>query len=296
MILIGMAYTVYRIKRKTVEDNRSYIGVTGVELTTRLSRHKHGNNKKLVAWLKKYWDDIIIESIVFFTYLEDALSLEKTLVPAKQEERDKLGLLNLTEGGGAPGHWDNLSSEQQKIRKTILSEKLKGKKRSTEQKKRMSEAHKGKKQTQDQITKRIQSYIKSEKLNRQIMLISPAGVRVTEKNPAIFAKKYNLNDSLLRRLLKKKARHYQNWSLNGVPVYIVCAPNGEKYAFCNKSKFAKMHNLSRVGISHLVTKRIQSHCGWTLIKESSNIILYDSDPEHYKIYSEYLKTEERDDV
>lgn len=40
MIRIGMAYTVYRIKRKTVEDNRSYIGVTGVELTTRLSRHK----------------------------------------------------------------------------------------------------------------------------------------------------------------------------------------------------------------------------------------------------------------
>lgn len=56
-----------------------------------------------------------------------------------------------------------------------------------------------------------------------------------------------------------------------------------------------MHNLSRVGISHLVTKRIQSHCGWTLIKVSSNIILYDSDPEHYKIYSEYLKTEERDE-
>jgi hypothetical protein len=281
-------YTVYKIFRPNTEDLRSYIGITKRTLNKRLKAHMHSRvNPLLISWIKKHFNDINIVSLYTNLSLEEALMIESKLVPKYECERKALHLLNLTAGGGLPKQWDELTDEEKKNRRNLLSLKLKGKKRSLEQKQRISRGHVGIKYSEEAIQRRIESLKNSKKLNRNFKLISPFGEEIIEKNLTSLCEKYKLNQKLISSLDKNGRKQHKLWSKNGIGVHVF-ADDKELYATTNLAHMANYFNIRKSGLSKLVKEKIKEYKKWTYIGLFSNIDLCKQKNIYYEKYVEYL--------
>lgn len=261
-------YIVYKIQRPTEStDNRQYIGVTSKTLSERFRRHKIDSkrtNPKLFNWLKKH-PDANIMPIASGMNKEEALALEKNMVPPTQKEREISGFLNLVSGGGAPRKWSELSEEEKSLRKIKIGQKHRGKIMSAESRQKMSQSHKGIKLSIEQKRK-IGASLRSSKTKQllQFSVCSPSGEKFTVSNLKAFCERHNLERSNMTAVIKGKRNNHKGWSLNGVQQYQITSPDGKQHTVHNVNEFSIENNLNRGHMNQVKLGKESSYKGWKI--------------------------------
>ena len=122
-----------------------------------------------------------------------------------------------------------------------------------------------------------------------IKLFNPDSVLIEEEcTIKEFSLKHNLNESMIRKLIKGTIKNYKQWRLdeneeqdNSYLIPDLLSPTGKVYSgYRNISKFAREHNLNRHALLRVLKGTRKAHRGWKLVmiienpnkKEIGNLI------------------------
>lgn len=138
MIAIHMQ-TKYYLYLHTFPNNKYYIGITHLNPKERWKKEGKGYKKQKVIWnaIQKYgWDNIKHEILYESTNKKEIEQKERYYITEVYHSNDRKYGYNIENGGNYYGK-ASFSTIEKRIKK------LRGQKRSKEQRKRISEAHKG---------------------------------------------------------------------------------------------------------------------------------------------------------
>ena len=205
---------MYTIYQATSPSNKVYVGITSKTLARRKTQHfsaaKAGSDYAFHRAIRKYGDAIEWKIVTQVTSLEEATSLEKSLI----QQTDSFGLSGYNQTSGGEGHSGVVFSHSDDAKKKISTNNAKfwtGKTRSEETKKKLSVAQLGK--SRGSMSEKHKAKLRVSKIglkNPQSKggVVTPYGWFSSTK---VAAEELNLGLETIKRRCRSNSLKFDSW-------------------------------------------------------------------------------------